>query len=439
MRKGFIFNHNKCVACNACSAACVLENGWTVHPRQILTYNSDADSLLPIINLSLACNHCENAVCMDGCPASAFSQEATTGAILIDDKKCIGCRYCQWNCPYDAPKYDIDKRVILKCNLCNSLLSVEGIPACASGCPTGALQYGDIDAVMHKSFYSWFPEKNLSPSIEITSTKNINTLRLVPEQSDNNFYTGVKSKSKNIYGEISLIIFSFLATLSVSMVLSSVIRGSFPDRLAFISLLVISGLVSIFHLGKVFRFWRSVTNIKKSPLSLEIASFIIYGLISLSAVILQLPAMLIAATVAGLALMFSIDRVYSYANGTRSIIGHSGQTFLSALIITSFFSGTTGPFIFIAVIKLFLSGYKYFRIKSNDSGSTIRFARIALLVVATLSLILRNSSPDLFIIIIFLTGELLDRILFYIDFSPLNINTLIQDKLIAEKNEKKKY
>ena len=36
MRKGFIFNHNRCVGCNACNAACILENGWDVHPRNDL-------------------------------------------------------------------------------------------------------------------------------------------------------------------------------------------------------------------------------------------------------------------------------------------------------------------------------------------------------------------------------------------------------------------
>ena len=51
MRNGFIFNHTRCVNCNACSAACILENGWTVHPRNIFTYNSEAENVLPVINL----------------------------------------------------------------------------------------------------------------------------------------------------------------------------------------------------------------------------------------------------------------------------------------------------------------------------------------------------------------------------------------------------
>lgn len=439
MRKGFIFNHSKCVACNACGAACVLENGWSVHPRTIFTFNAGADSVLPVINLSLACNHCETASCMNACPASAYSREPSTGAILIDDNKCIGCRYCQWNCPYDAPKFDIDKKVIFKCNLCQSLLAEGGTPACVSGCPTGALGYGETGETESIGRYPWFPDKNLSPSIKFTSSESIKPLKIIPEPSEMPVSCEQKNSSGNISGETSLILFSFLATISVSMLLTSVIRGIFPNRMSFIIIMLASGLVSIFHLGRKLRFWRAVLNPVSSPLSLEIATFIIYGIISISAVLLQLPAVLVAASIAGLLFLLSIDRVYVFADWHKSAILHSGQTFISALIITSFFSGSIVPFIFMGLIKISLSFYSYFRTKAGDNHTTLRFLRIALLIIPALSLILRNTSPDIYTFIIFLTGELFDRILFYLDFSPLHISTLIEDKLIAEKNEKKRY
>jgi hypothetical protein len=55
-----------------------------------------------------------------------------------------------------------------------------------------------------------------------------------------------------------------------------------------------------------------------------------------------------------------------------------------------------------------------------------------------MSLILHNSITENFIIIIFLTGELFDRILFYIDFNPVNINSLIEEQLNIERDEKKR-
>ena len=135
MRKGFIFDHNKCVGCGACMASCILENRWTVYPRYVYTYNSEALSSLPLVNLSLACNHCEEPVCLKGCPSGSYFRESLTGAIVIDDRKCIGCRYCQWNCPYDAPKFDDKKKVIGKCNLCYSGLTEGRSPACTNACP----------------------------------------------------------------------------------------------------------------------------------------------------------------------------------------------------------------------------------------------------------------------------------------------------------------
>jgi hypothetical protein len=52
-------------------------------------------------------------------------------------------------------------------------------------------------------------------------------------------------------------------------------------------------------------------------------------------------------------------------------------------------------------------------------------------------LIQHNSLPENFIIILFLTGELFDRILFYIDFTPVNINSLIEEQFNIDRDEKK--
>jgi signal peptidase I len=76
------------------------------------------------------------------------------------------------------------------------------------------------------------------------------------------------------------------------------------------------------------------------------------------------------------------------------------------------------------------------KINSTDFG--IRFLRIAFLVVSGTSMISHISYGDLFIVSMFLIGELLDRIIFYIDFNPLNINTLICEQLNIDRDEKKR-
>jgi anaerobic dimethyl sulfoxide reductase subunit B (iron-sulfur subunit) len=437
MQKGFIFNYDKCVNCSSCNAACVLENEWTIQPRNIYIYNVEIFPLLPHTNFSLACNHCEKPVCLEGCPASSIYREALTGAVIVDEKKCIGCKYCQWNCPYDAPKFDKHKQTIGKCDLCYTLLIDNGLPACVNACPTGALNFDDISGPHEENAPPWFPDKRLKPAIRLIGSKSRFPLRIIPENKSEVQFPVSVEKEKNIKGEWSLVAFSFLTLLSVSEILTSLIRGVFPYKILFLSLIILAGLSSLFHLGKISRAWRSVSNIKSSPLSREIALFILYSLFSLVSVIFRLPVLIVVSSIIGLILLIAIDMVYSFADERKSTLMHSGQTFLSALLIASFLSGFILPFIFIAVIKL-TSLFINMRLSDqNLIKSCIRFIRISLLFVAGASLVSKISYPDTSIIFIFLTGELLDRVLYYYDFEPLNISTLIKNHLTAAYEKKR--
>ena len=438
MRKGFVFNHNKCVKCMACSAACILENGWTVHPRNIYSYNSEADLLIPVINLSLACNHCESAVCMKGCPVSAYSREPETGAVLLDDTKCIGCKYCQWNCPYDVPKYDPGSGTMAKCNFCYNGL-IEGLqPACSSACPTGALSYGLLSEQYSSNSFSWFPDKSIGPAIEFTAKPVNASLKIIPENNFSEKVIEPAKKHKNISPEFSLIIFSFLSTISVAEILTSFIKGEFPDKKIFLPVLLTAGLVSFFHLGRKLRSWRSVINIKGSPLSREITAFIVYSVTSLLTVFFLIPGLLITSAIAGLFFMLMIDSVYFFADRSKKVIIHSGQTFISALLIGSFLSGSVLPFTFIALIKIALSVYNLSSSKLHGTNFSLRFTRIALLIVSGASMISHISYNDNLIVFLFLAGELFDRIIFYIDFNPPDINRLIYEQQNIQRYEKKR-
>jgi Fe-S-cluster-containing dehydrogenase component/DMSO reductase anchor subunit len=438
MRKGFIFSHNKCVGCNACNAACILENGWTVHPRLIYTYNSDATLALPVVNLSLACNHCEKPLCLEGCPSGAYFREPLYGAIVIDDTKCIGCNYCRWNCPYDAPKFDSANRIIGKCNLCYKGLYENRLPACANACPTGALSFGEIPGSNIKSSLAWFPDKDINPAIEIKGGSEDVPLKIIPDHKFTDTAERVSVKPREMYLERSLIAFSFLITISVASLLSSLINGVFPNPVGSISMIILAGVVSLFHTGRIFRAWKAVLNIRSSPLSREIALYLLYLTLSTVALIFELPSILIVSSVTGLILLIVIDSVYIYADRRKSVMLHSGQTFLSSLLIVSFFTGNIIPFIFIALIKLASIGYNLKVNSISREGFGLRFLRIAILLISGGGLISGISGSDQVIAVLFLAGEFIDRIVFYIDFKPMNINTLINDHIKAVTNEKKR-
>jgi DMSO reductase anchor subunit len=224
----------------------------------------------------------------------------------------------------------------------------------------------------------------------------------------------------------------------VAEILTSFIKGEFPEKKIFLPVLLIAGLVSFIHLGRKLRSWRSVINIKSSPLSREIAAFIVYSVISLLAVFLLIPGLLIASSIAGLFFLLMIDSVYLFADRSKKVIINSGQTFISALLIGSFLSGSVLPFTFIALIKVALSLYNLSVKKLQSTYFSLRFLRIAFLVVSGASMISHISYNDFLIVFLFLAGELFDRIIFYIDFNPPDINRLIDEQQNIQKYEKKR-
>lgn len=70
--------------------------------------------------------------------------------MLIDQDKCIGCRYCQWACPYGAPQFREDLSVMTKCTFCEDLLAQGQNPACVDACVMRCLDFGDLEELRQK-------------------------------------------------------------------------------------------------------------------------------------------------------------------------------------------------------------------------------------------------------------------------------------------------
>lgn len=397
----------------SCTAGCVLENGWTIRPRNIYSFNNEAVASLPVINISMACNHCENPICLEGCPAGAFFRDAESGAVISDEKKCIGCKYCKWNCPYDAPKYNDKKGIIEKCHFCFQGLAAGRLPSCANACPTGALSYGEINVRTGIIRPDWFPLKETKPSLELNGVNDLPELKIIPQA---NFGSVAKPPVSKTALDWSLIFFSFFATLSVSVTAAELIKGTFPDFIFMLILISVTGITSLFHLGRPERAWRTIANIKTSPLSREIALFIIFSSLSLVAIIMKKTEMMIAASVAGMIFLLSVDSIYIYSDKRKQMIFHSGQTFISSLLLISFFTGSIYSFTFIVLVKSVFSGWAMFNRKSQSIFPGIRFARIAVMLIIWAGLISGYGSADIFVTLILAGGELLDRIIFYSDF-----------------------
>lgn len=184
----FHVNLDQCSGCKACQLACQDKNDLPADTtwRRVLEYSGG--SWIPEGNLfvqsgtftyftPVACMHCANPPCLEVCPTAAISKRDSDGVVLIDTEKCIGCRYCQWACPYGALWFQEDAGKMNKCNFCVDLLAKGERPACVDACPYRSLDFGPIDEMRAKfgtlADPAPLPEATLTgPSVVFTPHKD---------------------------------------------------------------------------------------------------------------------------------------------------------------------------------------------------------------------------------------------------------------------------
>jgi Fe-S-cluster-containing dehydrogenase component len=121
--------------------------------------NNQVPEYLGMKQFIVLCNHCDNPPCVRVCPTKATWKRGD-GIVMMDEHRCIGCRYCMAACPYGARSYNwrdprpcIRKRnpeyptrskgVVEKCNFCVERLAKGLMPACVE-VSNGSLLFGDL-------------------------------------------------------------------------------------------------------------------------------------------------------------------------------------------------------------------------------------------------------------------------------------------------------
>ena len=142
----FVFDVSLCFGCQGCVAASVNANRLKgdQHWRKVFKLPCH-DGKNDTIYLSMSCNHCEEPACVKACPADALRVREEDRIVVLESDKCLGCRYCQMACPYDAIVWMEDTKTVGKCNLCYERLDREEEPACVGTCFSGALQLITVD------------------------------------------------------------------------------------------------------------------------------------------------------------------------------------------------------------------------------------------------------------------------------------------------------
>ncbi len=433
MRRGFAFDASLCVGCRACSAACLLENGLQAGTRTILTWNDRALPLMRVISLSLACSHCEEPACAEGCPAKAYTVEGS-GVVIHHADRCMGCGYCTWRCPYDAPKINEAKGYIEKCHLCYERTE-EGIdPACVTACPTGALRFTEQEKFEPVGI-GWFPETGIGPSLILKEAAILKGPVIIPSGEADNTEEELPQVGlpERIRKEWSLILFSLLLISASAMM---IITG-FTDTLipAMIPLLLLTAAmaVSMAHLGVPGKAWRAVINITSSPLSQEI---VLTGLLTLIALLNWISPDLIppgVEAITALLTLISVDRVFFAADRSLTLKLHSGQAFFAGIYAVSWFLEPGTLFLVFSMLAAISVVMRYRFAEGLPFVRNLYYFRA--LVLPGVFMLLYPESPvaDGAALVLFLAGVASDRLLFYCDFNPVNIRNTIKEHFANER------
>ena len=149
MKYYILYDPEKCCACGACSVACMDQNDIDVSKgqlpfRTVCEFEDPGQMEGSCEYLSISCRHCADAPCVAGCPTGCLQKDLATGMTVYDRSKCIGCHSCAMACPYGAPSFGTDGKMI-KCDGCIERWRHGLEPACVRTCPTGAIALRDMD------------------------------------------------------------------------------------------------------------------------------------------------------------------------------------------------------------------------------------------------------------------------------------------------------
>ncbi len=306
----FHFTADNCIGCHACESACSEKNDLAPHLsfRSVGYVEGGSYPNYTRMNISMACNHCDDPVCLKGCPTRAYTKHPEYGAVLQDPEICFGCGYCTWVCPYNAPQLDPVNGRVEKCNMCVDRLEVGLKPACVSACLGNALNFGVVENTPEnreqiETSIPGFPDPEIShPNIRFQQTKSMPRevtrpdsmpIKYTREDGETRYKpvvdrTSGKEKHWNL-GRLSsrenpLVAFTSLlqagiglfALLTLSAAPSLSGQGAFTTSATYLLGLVVSGalaggglLLSATHLGKPLRAYRGFNNLRHSPMARE--------------------------------------------------------------------------------------------------------------------------------------------------------------------------
>lgn len=277
----FHFDMTRCIGCRCCEVACNEQNGngAEVTWRRVGEIEGGEFPHVRRFHLSMACNHCLEPSCLEGCPTSAY-EKLDNGIVKHNADSCIGCQYCTWNCPYGVPQYNPTRRIVTKCHMCVDRMGSGSLPACVEACPVQAIQIEKVNVAEWREAIDAANAPGVPPADLTKSTTRIT----LPANLPLDFGKASAQKLEPEHAHWSLVYFLTVSQASVGAALAALalmllgapgLSGLMSMLAAAVGHAALAG--TLFHLGRPIHAFKALRAWRRSWLSREVVAFSAYA------------------------------------------------------------------------------------------------------------------------------------------------------------------
>jgi formate dehydrogenase iron-sulfur subunit len=304
----FTFDMGACIGCHSCEVACAEQNGLPADTawRRVGEVEGGEYPHTRRYHLSMACNHCLEPACLEGCPTGAYVKLAN-GIVAHHADDCIGCQYCTWNCPYSVPAFQPDRRIVTKCDMCRPRLDAGELPACVGACPTRAIGVERVDIEAWRADHAAANAPHLPPSDITLSTTRI----ILPDDMPADTFAASDYTLQPEHPHWPLVWVTLLTQLAMGVMAGAVADGAqrSGSPAAFVAA-SIALPTSLLHLGRPAFALKALRGLRRSWLSREVLAFGMFAAMAGAAALAPGAPMAIAALVIGVAGVYASARLY---------------------------------------------------------------------------------------------------------------------------------
>lgn len=216
---------SKCRNALKCQESCNKNHYVTGQNAWLKVYKMQEDEDTAPYWMPTMCQHCDKPACVTVCPVDATFKRRD-GIVLIDNERCIGCRFCMAACPYSTRVFNwskpnqakamkhVDhpqehspnhaghpsiKGTVDKCDFCPHMTDKGKLPHCVSACPNDVFLFGDLyeDTVTNGSKQSFRLSKLLEDRAGYRLMESLGTkpsvFYLPPAERVDDFKDGLKN------------------------------------------------------------------------------------------------------------------------------------------------------------------------------------------------------------------------------------------------------